>query len=158
MQTYSRLQKILHWVMAVLLIAIFVFHENFVDIWKAYEQNGDASALNSFQSVLHVWGGFAVLAFVALRLFVRLTQGVPPLPEEESPLLKLAAHATHGGLYGLMILLPISGGIAYFGGPHLAEEVHEIMVPVLIALFFLHVAGALYQQFWLKTNVLKRMM
>jgi cytochrome b561 len=79
------------------------------------------------------------------------------LPESEAPLLKLAAHATHVGLYGMMFLLPITGGIAYFGGPHFAEDAHEVMVPALIGLFILHVAGALYQHFWLKTDVLKRM-
>lgn len=154
---YSRLQKILHWGMAILLIAIFVTHENFVDIWRAYERGGDAAGLNSFNGILHIWGGFAVLALVVWRLWVRHSSGVPELPKSEAPILKLAAHATHIGLYGLMLLLPISGGVAYFGGPHLAEELHETMVPALILLFLLHVVGALYQHFWLKTDVLKRM-
>jgi cytochrome b561 len=135
--SYSRLQKALHWVMAVLLIAIFVTHENFVDLWRAYERGGDAAGLNSFNGILH-------------------SAGVPELPKSEAPALKFAAHATHIGLYGLMFFLPITGGVAYFGGPHLAEEMHETMVPVLIGLFLLHVAGALYQHFWLKTDVLKR--
>ncbi len=143
--------------MAVLLIAIFVLHEDFVDVWRAYERDGDVAGLNSFNGVLHVWGGFAVLALVIWRLWVRSRSGVPPLPEGEAPLLKFAAHATHFGLYGLMFLLPITGGIAYFDGPHFAEDAHEVMVPVLISLFILHVAGALYQHFWLKTDVLKRM-
>jgi cytochrome b561 len=155
--SYSRLQKVLHWAMAVLLILIFVMHENFVDVWRAYQRDGDNIGLNSFNGILHIWGGFAVLALVVWRIWVRHRLGVPALPANEAPLFKFAAHATHIGLYGLMLLLPISGGIVYYDGPHLAEEAHEMLVPVLILLFILHVFGALYQHFWLKTDVLKRM-
>jgi cytochrome b561 len=154
--SYSRTQKLLHWSMAFLLIAIFALHEFFVDAWREFERIGDTSGLNSFNGILHIWGGFALLALVLLRLWVRHRDGVPALPENEAPVLKFAAHLTHFGLYGIMFLMPVTGGIVYFGGPHLAEEVHEKLVPVMLLLFLLHVGGAVYQHFWLKTDVLRR--
>ena len=72
-------------------------------------------------------------------------------------MLKLVAHVTHWALYALMILLPIGGGMAWFGGVEFAAEVHGTIAPVLMFLIVLHVVGALYHQFVLKTNLMDRM-
>jgi cytochrome b561 len=156
-KSYSLVQKALHWIVAAMIIAQVVLHEGMVDAWRAFERTGDVSGLSSPVVLFHVWGGLAVLAFAAWRLALRKTHGVPHVPADEPAALKFIAMATHVVLYGLMILLPISGAAAYFGGIEAAGEMHELMKPLLIVLVGLHVAGALYQHFWLKTDVLKRM-
>jgi cytochrome b561 len=156
-KSYSAMQKVLHWVVAAMIIVQVVLHEGMVDAWRAFKHTGDGSGLSSPVVLLHVWGGLAVLVFAAWRLVLRRIRSVPRVPDDEPAPLKFIAMATHIILYGLMILLPVSGAAAYFGGIEAAGEVHELMKPVLIVLVILHVAGSLYQHFWLKTDVLKRM-
>lgn len=98
-----------------------------------------------------------MLALVALRLIVRLSRGAPALPEEEPPLLKLAAHATHWGLYALMIVVPLTNIAAWYGEVRIAGGAHEVLQNLLMLLAILHFAGAMYQQFVLKTNIMARM-
>ena len=156
-KNYTVAQKALHWIVAIMIIAQVVLHEGMVDAWRTFERTADVSGLSSPVVLLHVWGGLLVLVFAMWRLALRRNRGVPPVPADEPALLKFIAMATHVVLYGLMILLPASGAAAYFGGIEAAGEAHELMKPVLIVLIGLHVAGALYQHFWLKTDVLKRM-
>ena len=153
---YSAIQIALHWLIAVLLVAQIIMHEGMVEAWDAYNDKGDMAATQSFSAQAHVWVGLAVLAFAIWRLWLRQTRGVPAAPAEEAPALRLAAHVTHIALYALMILMPITGAAVWFGGIELAGEVHEILRIPLIALVLLHVLGALFHKFWLKSNVLIR--
>jgi cytochrome b561 len=155
-QGYSAAQIALHWIIAILIVCQFVFHEGMVEAWRALRRSGDAAAPMSFAAQAHVWGGLAVLAFAIWRLWLRQTRGVPAAPAEEAAPLRLAAHITHVTLYALMILMPVTGAAAWFGGIGAASDVHEILRVPLFFLVLLHVLGALFQKFWLKSNVLTR--
>ncbi|WP_420568299.1 cytochrome b [Thalassovita sp.] len=152
---YSRIQIALHWAVFLLIAFQFVAHDAMEEAWEVIEKGGTAAP--STMAWAHVGAGMLVLAFAVWRLALRLTRGVPPLPKEEPPMMQMAAHVTHWALYALMILLPIGGGMAWFGGLEFAAEMHGTFAPVLMALFLLHVAGALYHQFVLKTNLMDRM-
>jgi cytochrome b561 len=153
---YSAAQIALHWIIAVLIVCQFVFHEGMVEAWRALRRSGDAAPPVSFAAQAHVWGGLAVLAFAVWRLWLRQTRGVPAAPAEEAAPLRLAAHITHVTLYALMILMPLTGSAAWFGGIGAASEVHEILRIPLFFLVLVHLLGALFQHFWLKTSVLNR--
>ena len=152
---YTRLQIILHWIVFVLIVLQFVLHEPIAGAWDAIEEGRDFA----FSPLIaqHVFGGILVGLLGLWRIAIKLKRGAPALPEEESPLLKLAAKATHLGLYLFMILMPLSGAVAWFGGVLGAGEAHETMKIVLLLLVALHIAGALYHQFVLKTNLMDRM-
>lgn len=156
-KSYSLLQKALHWVVALIIIEQLFLGESMTDAWRAFSRGGDLTGFSSPVVVFHIWGGLSVIAFAAWRLLLRRTRGVPEEPKDEPAILKFAASAAHLGLYALMFLAPLSGALAYFGGVEAAGEVHEIMKPLLIILVLAHVGGALYQHFWAKTDVLKRM-
>lgn len=152
---YSRIQIALHWIVFLLIAFQFFAHDPMEEAWEAVTEGTGAAV--SAMAWAHVFAGVAVLLLVLLRLVVRVTRGVPPVPAEEPPMLKLVAHVTHWALYALMILLPIGGGMAWFGGVEFAAEVHGTIAPVLMFLIVLHVVGALYHQFVLKTNLMDRM-
>lgn len=154
-QGYSRTQIALHWVVAVLIAGQFIFHEAMSDAWDIIEDGG-AISFDPLVS-LHVFGGIAVLAFALWRLVLRQARGVPPPPATAPPLSRLAAHAGHIALYALMILMPVSGVVAWFGGVEAAAEAHEAMKPALIVLVLVHVGASLWHQFWLKDGLLLRM-
>lgn len=153
---YSKAQIRLHWIMAALIVAQFVFHEQIVAAWDALA-NGQTADINLLVRA-HVIGGILVLLLVVWRLALRFRRGAPPLPEKEHPALKFIAHLVHGSLYALMIVLPLSGMAAWFGGVEVADFVHTTLKLTLLALVLLHVAAAIYQQFVLRTGLIARML
>jgi cytochrome b561 len=153
---YSRAQISLHWLVAALIVAQFVLHDPIVAAWEAY-QKAEVPEIGALV-MLHVIAGSLVLVLAVWRLVLRLRRGVPDLPEKEAPVFKALAHLTHWGLYALMIGLPITGLAAWFGGNLTADFIHTSLKFPLLGLVGLHVAGALFQQFILKTGLIKRMM
>ena len=105
-----------------------------------------------------VAGGVAILALVLWRVVLRRSRGVPPPPEGEGTLLGRAASLGHWALYALMVLMPVSGLVAWFGGVDTAGEAHEVMSNLMLFVLAVHVAAALWHQFWLKDHLLLRMM
>jgi len=152
---YSRAQIALHWVIFLLIAFQFIAHEPMSDAWHKVARGMDV-AFNPLVAA-HVFGGLSVLVLLIWRLALRLTRGVPPLPAEEPPAMQMAAHVTHWALYALMVLVPVSGAVAWFGLVKPAAEAHEVMKSILLVVVGLHVLGALYHQFVLKTNLMDRM-
>lgn len=152
---YSLAQIRLHWVVFVLVALQFILHDGITDAWDD-RMDGLAVDFDPLAAA-HVIGGLLILALVAWRLVLRVRRGAPPAPEAEAPALKLVASLTHGGLYLVMILMVVSGAAAWFGGVEQATEGHKALRIVLFVLILLHLAGALYQQFILRTNLLDRM-
>lgn len=152
---YTKLQIRLHWAIFLLIVLQYIGHEPIAGAWDRLTR-GETILFDPL--VLgHVFLGVFILLLVVLRIVLRLRDGAPPLPAEEPSPLKLAAQLTHLGLYALMILMPVSGAVAWFGRVEGAAEAHEVMRVILLALVLLHVLGALYQQFVLKTNIMVRM-
>jgi cytochrome b561 len=123
----------------------------------AWEAFGDGLEIAFDPLVLaHVAGGALVLVFALWRLSIRARRGAPAIVGE-SGLQRALAKGTHVGLYALMILMPVSGSVAWFGGVDAAAQGHNILKVALLALIALHVAGALWHQFVLKDGLLMRM-
>ena len=152
---YSRLHIILHWLVVVLIIPQFLLNDSMGEALDAAMEG--TTAPSTVLVPLHVFTGITILVLVIWRLALRAKNGVPPLPEEEAPALKLVANLTHWGLYAVLALIVVSGGLAWFGGVETAGDIHGALTTVLLILVGLHVLGALYQQFVLKTNILDRM-
>ena len=57
----------------------------------------------------------------------------------------------------MLLILPLSGIAAWFGGVGQAMGMHRLMESLLLPLVGLHVCGALYQRFVLGSDVLARM-
>ena len=152
---YSRLQIRLHWIITILIVAQFVFHEPIVEAWDMFTKTG----ATEFSPMVagHVFGGIVILLLVLWRLTVRFKRGAPLPPESEHPLLKMAAHLSHWLLYALMVLMPVSGAVAWFGGIEQAATNHFYMKFAMLGLVALHVVAALFHQFVLKTNLMQRM-
>lgn len=154
-QGYSKAQIWLHWIIAVLILLQFLFHEGMEEAWRALNR-GEAVTGNAAQ--IHVFVGILVLALVVVRLILRFRRGVPDLPPDGNPLQDLAAKLTHAALYVLLVLIPVSGMAAWFGGVGVAGGAHGAMFAALMILILLHIAAALYHQFVLKDGLISRMM
>ncbi|TRL33015.1 cytochrome b [Rhizobium straminoryzae] len=156
--SYSVPQRILHWGMALLIFFNLIFSDG-IEHWHHLVRRGQTITPDDIAAAnIHAYVGIAILLLAVLRLALRRIQGVPVAPAEEPPLLSLVAKVTHGLLYLLLILMPLSGIGAYYFGNGTAGDVHaDILKVVLWALLVAHIAGALVHQFYWKTDVLARM-
>ena len=154
---YSSLQVTLHWAVVVLVAFQFVAHDGMEAAWDAAMDGKPPPVDDLTLAYLHIVAGAAVLLLAIARILLRLTRGAPPPPAEEPWLLKIVAEAVHGLIYLLLILLPVSGMVAWFAGIKGAGDAHDLMKTLLLSAIALHVAGALFQHFILRSDVLMRM-
>lgn len=152
---YSRVRIALHWALAGLIIHQLIFGEDMGRAWRAVRNSAAPDMTVAVWA--HIVVGVTVLALVMWRLTLRLKRGVPAAPEGESRLVKLAGTLGHGGLYALMIVAPVSGLLAWYGGVATMAEVHSWLKPALILLIAVHIAAALYHQFIVKDGLMNRM-
>lgn len=169
---YTATAIALHWIMAALLTGLFVvglyMHELPLSPWKL--------EIYSW----HKWAGVTAFLLVLTRLAWRFTHRPPALPASMSASARLAAHAGHALLYGLMIAIPLSGWLmssakgfqtVYFGVlpiPDLLHKdkalgdllltVHQTLNLVLAATVIGHAAAALKHHFIDRDDVLARML
>lgn len=154
-QGYTRSQIILHWLVAVLIVPQFVFHDAISAAFGAV-MKGETPVITPFVP-LHVVTGVLILALVVWRLVLRRSAGVPEAPAGGSPLQEMIAKSVHHGLYTVLVLMVVSGGLANFAHLGFAAGAHKALKLLLLLLVALHVAGALKQQFIQKTNIMDRM-
>jgi len=157
LEDYNQVAKILHWLMAVMIISLFAVGIYMHDLPKD-------DALRPTLYMLHKASGMLVLFLVVIRLLWRLTHK-PPSLDRYSGLVKKAASISHFSLYVLMFAIPLSGFFMSTAGGHpvnffglfefpllfdknkelgkIFSETHEILAFVLIGIVLLHVAGAI---------------
>ena len=162
--------RILHWLMAILILAML------------YVGAGMVSTASARYPQLLAWHrplGIAVLILALLRLGVRLTHRPPPLPGDLPVLQAVAAKASHYVLYALMIAMPLigwamlsAGGypIVLLWGIHLPPiapvsaplhallwTAHQYLALAFFALILLHLAAGLFHTLIRRDGVFESM-
>ncbi|BCZ77712.1 type-b cytochrome [Paraburkholderia terrae] len=154
---FSPLARLLHWTMAVLILAML-----FVGVAMV----ATVSHAHATLIALHRPLGVALLVLALIRVAVRLKNGSPALPDDMPALQHFAARASHLVLYGLFIAMPLigwtmlsAGGypITLFGTWHLPAIVpqnvdlfallralHTWLAFALFATVLAHIAAALF--------------
>jgi cytochrome b561 len=155
--SFSVLQRGLHWLMALLIVAML-----FIGVGMVSTVGPRYAALISIHKPL----GVAILLLVLLRIGVRLRRGAPVLPSDLPWWQAVAAKASHVALYALMIATPLAGWsmlsaggypIVLYGPIHLppimphSDALYTVLhnAHVLLAFFFfvailLHLSAALF--------------
>ena len=157
---YAVSQKVLHWLMALLIMLDLVVAQKFGDYMEQWDRLASRSDHASLGTIL-------TLLFV-IRIVIRLKHGAPPLSSEMTQWQTTLARWAHGLFYFLIGLLILSGiatainaadPITLFGAWDITigqvnEEtfaalrpIHEFTTNALIALIVLHFIAALYHQF-----------
>jgi cytochrome b561 len=169
---YSNHSRLLHWLMAGLVVLAYVFIEG-----RGWFPKG--SALKTFFIQGHFWVGLLVLALVLPRLLVRLRSQPPGVEPALKPAMHLLSKLTHFGLYAFLLVQPLMGllvvllerggiplGSLTIASPfaldkHLAHSIEDIHVWVGTAFYYvigLHIVAAFWHHFYVRDNVLKRML
>lgn len=162
---YSNTAVALHWITVALVLTQVVLGFAFAEFMAKGPARSDVFAW-------HKTLGALILIVALIRLGYRLANPPPPFPTELPRWRRLAAVWNHRAFYFLLIALPLTGLIAVSGmspagttqlaggvmipivpgiGRETAEQsgdLHVVLVFTTIALFLLHVAAALSQQFF----------
>jgi len=173
-QRFTGVAIFLHWAIAILVLAA-------IGVAWAALRRGDMHSLAAEPLVtIHRSLGTTILVLAVIRLTWRWTHPAPPLPTTLRPWQRTVARASHGLLYLLLFLMPVTGlidaaafrePVHYFflftlpliGSPsehfgHAAFRVHAATSFLIYALVLLHSAAALYHHYVLKDGTLRRML
>ena len=154
----SDLQVALHWIIAFLVIVqAFVTNGATGRMAKAMEDGLAMSLASRFGADLHVAFGVTVFLLALVRVGVRLHRGAPPRPDDDPVATQLAAPLIHVLLYSVILLIPVTGFIAWYWQAGLINELHTLGMNAVLLIVGVHVACALYQLFVVRTDVLLRM-
>jgi cytochrome b561 len=166
---FAVLSRILHWLMAALLLAMLFIGAAMV-----------ASLGNYGRLVaLHRPLGILILILAALRLITRMLTTLPPFPPTMSRIERLMASSSEKLLYALMFTLPMVGWamlsaghfpIVMFGAVHLPpilpaspalyavlRPLHTILAYLLFATFLAHLGAVLFHTLVVRDRLLDRM-
>ena len=169
---YHSLSIGLHWLMLLLLIAVYAT----IELRGIFPKGSDPREL---MKTWHFMLGLSVLALALLRLLVNVTRRAPPITPEPPRWQELLAKLMHFALYALMIGMPLAGWlilsaagkpIPFFGlqlpaliaesksTASLIKEIHEAVGSAGYFLIGLHAAAALYHHHVIGDNTLLRML
>jgi cytochrome b561 len=154
---FSPSARLLHWLMAPLVIAML------------FSGIGMVATLSSWHQTLlaiHRPLGIAIFVLVVIRLCVRLTHRTPPLPEDMPRWQQVIAHLSHWVFYALLFAMPLVGWsmlsaagypIHLFGPVNLPpvvpqnvrlsaflREAHTWLALLLFATFLAHLGAAMF--------------
>ena len=153
---YSRIQIVLHWTIAALVIVQLFVNEA---MQHAFADRLDGGRIDEMGgALLHISVGVAILVLAAVRLVVRVVRGTPEPYQDTPALLNWLGHATHVLLYGFIFFMPLTGAVAWFLGIEFSAELHEIGRLILVPAIGFHVVGALAEHFVFRNDTLKRML
>lgn len=166
---FAATSRILHWLMALLILAMLFIGTAMVTSLADYHR----------LVAIHRPLGVLILFLVAIRLINRLIFPPPPLADEMPGILRFAAHASHWVLYGLMFALPLVGWgmlsaadypIGLIGSWHLPailphsvglygtlRSLHTILAYALLLTFLVHLGAALLHALIFKDGVFRSM-
>ena len=168
---YAVRQRAIHWIMVLLILPMVV--AGFV-----MTQQGLPRAVQNSLFIFHKNIGTLLLVLAVLRLIIRLRNAAPPLPQHLPGWQRRAAAASHGLLYVLICVMPLSGYIRVRAGgfpiealdrlgvpslvprsdtlAQLAKTVHEYGGYALAAVLGLHIAAAFYHALVLRDGTFAR--
>ena len=168
---YSTVGQALHWFTAIVVLVAFIYGPGGSET-RVYAPNRD------FDRQLHETLGMLVFVLAVIRVVWRSMTVVPKTPPA-ARWMELSAKAVQGGLYLLLLLVPLTAIIGAWLEAHpltllagiqinpLLGESHELgakiaelhgwLGDVILWLAGLHAVAGLYHHLWLKDGVLASM-
>jgi len=168
-QPFTVFARLLHWLMAILILAML-----FIGV-------GMVASLTDYHWLvsIHKPIGALILVLVVVRLINRLIHPAPPLPAAMPGWQRFAAHGSHVVLYGLMFALPLVGWgmlsaahtpVVLYGSLHLPpilpadaalyaalRTAHTVLALLLFLTFLAHLGAALMHALLFRDGVFESM-
>ncbi|MEL1265319.1 cytochrome b [Pseudoxanthomonas putridarboris] len=119
---FNATARLLHWLMAVLIVAMLFIGVGMVT----------SVSLRPWLIDLHRPLGIALLVLAMLRLVNRLRHRPPALPASLPRWQQVAAHASHWLLYALMLAMPLIGWAMLSAGGYPVQMTASWVLPPLV--------------------------
>ena len=169
---YSKPSIALHWLTALLLVAVYAF----IELRELFPKGSDP---REAMKAIHFMLGLSVLLLLLPRVIARIQGNTPIITPEPPAWQQTAAKITHLALYAFMIIMPVLGWlilsaagkpVPFFGlqlPALIAEdkafakqlkEIHEIIGEFGYYLIGLHVLASLFHHYFQHDNTLVRML
>ena len=155
---YNPVMVVLHWLTVLLILGAGLLSDS----------EGSSSPIN-----IHMILGSLLLLVLVVRLIVRFATKRPAWANTGNPFLNKLGEFVHIGLYFFAFYILTMGaliasqrnlvgyvlgtGTVSRGNLGLLGPLHELGWFAIVGLLLLHVGGAIYHQFIIKDNLLKRM-
>ncbi len=153
---YSRIQIALHWVIALLIIVQITSKNSIKDV-NALINKGQEVDVMPLLANFHIYSGMLILLLALWRIYLRVTRGAPP-PPENAVLLEKISKLVNLLIYIGIIMMPITGMGIWYGGDDYTPVFHAWYKFAFIGAVLLHIATSVYHQWVLKNGLIKRMM
>ena len=172
MHGYKTTARLLHWIVALAVIAT-------IPVGQIMITEGLARSTQNALFLFHKNVGVILLFLIALRLLYRAFNPPPPLPDTVPDWQKTVSGLTHWGLYGLLILMTLSGYVRVEAGgfpiemldalsigtpvprsdalANTAKAIHFYGRYLMILLILMHVGAALLHGIVKRDGVFTRM-
>ena len=180
-QQYSQLAVRLHWIVAFLVGLQFLLKGAMVSTMSAIRADQTPPTADYLLANLHVLSGLTIAGLMVWRLNLRLQrlrrakpteagtdnqqqpagQAADKAAGDSSPASRWRdmfiplATGVHWAFYVLLLLLPLTGLLAYYE-VSLAASVHRGCQRLLLLLLFMHILAALIHHFLFRDNALGR--
>lgn len=166
---FALLSRILHWLMAAMLLAML-----FIGVAMV-------SSPGSYHALVAIHRPLGILIFIlaVIRFINRKLTTLPPFPPTMSPRERFLASSSEKLLYALMFALPLVGWgmlsaghypIVMFGSAHLPpilpphpalyaflRQTHTVLAYLLFLTFLAHLGAVLFHQLVVRDRILDRM-
>ena len=117
--------RLLHWLAAVLIIAT-------IPIANVMQREGLERSTQDLLFILHKNGGVIIFLLVVLRIAWRVLTPAPPMPDSMPGWQQQVAKLAHWGLYGLLLVMTVSGYVRVRAGGFPVEMLDALGVPGMI--------------------------
>lgn len=138
--SYGSVAKWLHWLTALLLLAAYV------SVYYLHWVLNSEGPLRSPIIRIHKAIGFSILMFFILRLYWRLTNPHPKLPDSMPNWQVMASHASHFLLYFFLVATPISGYLGNGSGIDMGIFFIPSIKDAAAGIWMLNQLGLTYEQ------------
>jgi cytochrome b561 len=183
--SWGPMARVFHWATLALIIIQIPLGFWMVEVYEVYSETYADDTWVMRTSMLHHTLGLTLLAVAFARFGWRMSHPAPALPAGLATYQRWLARFTHIFLYVLLFVYPLSGWASlsayegefpiFFLGwdsvprivPQVSEEaflnyeffagIHRYCWRVGAVVLGMHIAGALWHQFVVKDNVLRRM-
>ena len=172
---YTSTAKLLHWLVAGLVVVQFVLANLGERAEDADDLVRELALFANHRSV-----GITILTLIVIRLLWRWRNPAPRLPETVPRWQVTASRVSHYSLYGILLAMPVSGwlmssaadvSVTWFNLVQMPdfvavnhelhetfEEVHKLLAKLLFVIASLHILAALKHGVFDKDGVLQRML
>lgn len=126
MLRYRPLQRHLHWIIFVLVLAAYV-------LINLHHATARGTFIHSFTEHAHTVVGVLVLLLVLPRLFMRIKYGAPPLETGMARAARWLARVTHWALYAFLLIQPLLGLITLQVGGRSVSLLGVTLIPSFVS-------------------------